>query len=152
MLVGYKYDSEQGSRQFRMVERPVRECVKLFNLDDTTIFEDIKAVREASKSILYGEETSSLAASNVATLGSHSLVTYACNAAFPDPLHRIAAVDFGTLAMSVDNTCSYDDYGMDIGRDEKEMKLDIGFNDKIFEIDYDDLNDTIYDDKTLILL
>jgi len=37
---------------FRTVERPVRECVKLVNIEDTTLFEDIAKVRESSKKIL----------------------------------------------------------------------------------------------------
>ena len=46
IIVGYKYDTEQGDRQFRLVERPVRECIKLFNLEDTTLFDEIERVRE----------------------------------------------------------------------------------------------------------
>ena len=42
VIVGYKYDTEQGEREFKVVERPVRECVKLHNLEDTTLFDDIK--------------------------------------------------------------------------------------------------------------
>ena len=58
IIVGYKYSSEEGEKTFRVVERPVRECVKLLNIDDTTIFEDIERVREECKRILGEEELS----------------------------------------------------------------------------------------------
>ena len=54
VIVGYKYESEPGKRDFRLVERPVRECVKLFNIEDTTIFEDIRSVRDFCKDLLGG--------------------------------------------------------------------------------------------------
>ena len=52
MTVGYKCDTEQGERLFQVVERPVLECVRLLNGEDTTILDDIKAVRDASKVVL----------------------------------------------------------------------------------------------------
>ena len=55
VIVGYKFDTEQGTREFRTVERPARECVKLWNLEDTTIFDDIREVRDASQTILHGD-------------------------------------------------------------------------------------------------
>ena len=46
-----------GSYINRM-ERPVRDCVKLCNIEDTSIFEDIQQVREACKVILEEDEES----------------------------------------------------------------------------------------------
>ena len=53
-----KYDTIQGERDFRVVERPVGECVRLLNVEDASIFEDIRAVRDACKEILGDEELS----------------------------------------------------------------------------------------------
>ena len=53
--IGYKFDSEQGVREFRVVQRPVREVVKLWNLEETTLFDDIREVRAASKAIIHGD-------------------------------------------------------------------------------------------------
>ena len=48
--IGYKYDTENGERKFKIVERPVREIVKLQHIDETSIIEDIKNVQvEARK-------------------------------------------------------------------------------------------------------
>ena len=49
--VGYKYDTEDGERKFSIVERPVREVVRLLNVDDTTLLDDIKKVQDAAKKI-----------------------------------------------------------------------------------------------------
>ena len=50
--VSYKHDTEDGSRKFRIVERPVRQVVKLMNIDETSLIEDIRKVHEdASKRI-----------------------------------------------------------------------------------------------------
>ena len=50
--VGNRYDSEQGTREFRIVEWPARECVRLMNLEDTTLFDEIKTDPDASQVIL----------------------------------------------------------------------------------------------------
>ena len=42
--IGYKFDTIAGERIFQIVERPVREVVKLMHIDDTSIFYDIKDV------------------------------------------------------------------------------------------------------------
>ena len=156
ILVGYKFDSEQGSRQFRVVERPVRECVKLLSLDDTTLLEDIQLVRDASKSILDGDDVPIIAASNAAGYAPHNLITYACNQVLSlEPIFRSAAVDIGTLAISSDvDTCTHVDDGFVIGKEERDMGVAAEFNDKIYEVDYDNdiYDDMLYDDENLILL
>ena len=38
--------------KFTVVERPVCECVKLFNTEDMSLFEDIAAVTDALANIL----------------------------------------------------------------------------------------------------
>ena len=58
VIIGYKYDTIQGERDFRVVERPVGECVRLLNVEDASIFEDTRAVRDACKEILGDEELS----------------------------------------------------------------------------------------------
>ena len=54
--VSYKQTNEEGEGEINVVERPARECVKLFNIEDTTLLDDIKAVREAAKQILDEKE------------------------------------------------------------------------------------------------
>ena len=39
--VSYKYDTENDGRKFSTVQRPVREIVRLFNIEDTFLLEDI---------------------------------------------------------------------------------------------------------------
>ena len=48
----YKYDTEHGERKFSIVERPVREIVRLFNIEDTSLLEDIAAARKLAVEIL----------------------------------------------------------------------------------------------------
>ena len=50
--VSYKHDTTTGERKYQEVERPVREIVKLFNIEDTTLLEDIKKVQDAAKQTL----------------------------------------------------------------------------------------------------
>ena len=50
--VSYKQVNEEGEGEINVVERPVRDCVKLFHIDDTTLLDDLKAVREAATKIL----------------------------------------------------------------------------------------------------
>ena len=48
--ISYKHDTENGERKFRIVERPVRQTVKLMNIDETSLIDDIRKVHEdASK-------------------------------------------------------------------------------------------------------
>ena len=86
----------------------------------------------------------------------HGLVTYACNQVGSlAPIFRSAAVDVGTLAISSDvDTCAHVDDGLAIGKEERDMGVAAEYNDKIYEIDYDNdiYDDMIYDDENLILL
>ena len=43
-------DTMEG--EINVVERPVRECVRLFNIEDTSLLDDIQAVRAAAEKIL----------------------------------------------------------------------------------------------------
>ena len=118
--IGYKFDTEQGSREFRVVERPVRECVKLINLEDTTLFDDIKAVRKACQEVL-GEGYDLVRAQDGSVAGSSSMVTYACNVS-SDPVFSCNAVDVGTHAR-FDNDGVSCSVGDQIGEAEQEIEL-----------------------------
>ena len=50
--ISYKHDTEDGERKFSIVERPVRECIKLMNIEDTSLLDDIKQVQRASQQLL----------------------------------------------------------------------------------------------------
>ena len=50
--ISYRFKNEDGETKFNVVERPSREVVKLMNIDDTSLLDDIKAVQEAAKKIL----------------------------------------------------------------------------------------------------
>ena len=50
--VSYKQTNEGGRENMNVIERPVRECIKLFNIEDTSLIDDIEAVRKASAKIL----------------------------------------------------------------------------------------------------
>ena len=54
--VSYKHDTEDGERKFSIVERPVRECIKLMNIEDTSLLDDIKAVQKVSKELLENDK------------------------------------------------------------------------------------------------
>ena len=152
VLVGYRFNTEDGVREFKVVERPVRECVRLMNIEDTTLMEDIKSVREASQAVL---------GTNVIFMGLGSdaeeplggpgsdaersfspILTYACNSTLV-PGYRCTAVDIGTHAISYDDEGVQDCCGTGIGHEEARLGLDY---DKIFDItndidDYDKFND-----------
>ena len=115
--VGYKFDTESGSREFRVVERPARECVKIWNIEDTTLLDDIKAVREASQAILGDgvlvSNSDGISHGNGSSYGYCSydgdgifheddvnVATYACNSIGGSDIYSIAAIDVGTHAMA----------------------------------------------------
>ena len=54
--VSYKHNTEDGERKFSIVERPARECIKLFNIEDTSLLDDIRAVQTSCKKILDDEQ------------------------------------------------------------------------------------------------
>ena len=50
--VSYKYDTENDGRKFSTVQRPVREIVRLFNIEDTFLLEDIANAQKLALDIL----------------------------------------------------------------------------------------------------
>ena len=50
--ISYKQLNDKLEGDINVVERPARECVKLFNIEDTSLLDDIKAVRDAAEQIL----------------------------------------------------------------------------------------------------
>ena len=50
--ISYKHDTEDGSRKMSIVDRPVREVVKLCNIEDTSLLDDISVVRNVAKKII----------------------------------------------------------------------------------------------------
>ena len=50
--ISYKHDTEDGSRKMSIVDRPVRQVVKLCDIEDTSLLDDIAAVRNAAKKIV----------------------------------------------------------------------------------------------------
>ena len=142
VIIGYKYDTEQGERTFRVVERPVRECVKLLNIEDTTLFEDIEAVREASKDIL-GLHVNWHSRHDM----NHSLTTFACNAICGETFYESCSTDIGYEILSLANSASSGDVDYDC--DEKKLDTkddgDIYFDTMINDENDDKFNDYDYD-------
>ena len=147
--MGYKFDTEQGSREFRVAERPARECVKLWNLEDTTIFDDIRAVHQTCRSILCDDEL--LVVPEAAAASSCCLGSYAVNSGRDSSLvHSISSVNIGTHArldecfshLSLADVSVQSGYGDDMINDDLDKRF--------FEIDYDNY-DKIYDDTVLLL-
>ena len=54
--VSYKHDTEDGEQKFSIVERPARECIKLLNIEDTSLLDDIRAVQKSSQELLDEEQ------------------------------------------------------------------------------------------------
>ena len=50
--ISYKHDTEDGSRKMTIVDRPVRQVVKLCDIEDSSLLDDITAVRNAAKKII----------------------------------------------------------------------------------------------------
>ena len=142
IIVGYKFDSEQGDRVFRTVERPVREVIKLFNVEDTSLFEEIAEVRSACEEIL----SSSVVwyhASNSSLLELPQ--TYACNSSFSLGSHGYYSTDVGFLVRDqfVDG-CQFECGAVDDSLwGETEIGMDSEDNDTFFMIN----NNDTYDDK-----
>ena len=47
--VSYKHNTESDKKEFRIVECPVRQVIKLMNIEDTTLIQDIRKVHESAK-------------------------------------------------------------------------------------------------------
>ena len=143
--IGYKFDTEQGERTFRIVERPIRECVKLLDLEETTLFEDIEAVRVASKEIL--------GYSVVWHPGHQKSYSYAslyCNSVSKVQLDEICATDVGYQIPA--HSISPTDEDTDYSSAEVELGLDDEENDIYFDIKNDTYDNLINDDYDTILL
>ena len=54
--IAYKHDTENGSRKTNIVDRPVRQLVKLCDIDETSLLDGIAAVRNAAKEIIDDRE------------------------------------------------------------------------------------------------
>ena len=50
--ISFKHDTEDGSRKLSIVDRPVRQVVKLCDIEDSSLLDDITAVRNAAKKII----------------------------------------------------------------------------------------------------
>ena len=129
VLIGYKYDTEQGERLFRTVERPVRECVKLYNIEDTSLFEDIARVREISKKILSCDVSWYVPEVEEDVRGF--LHTVGCNTVLSNVPESFTAADFGYLVQT--------EFGNDVGHEhvlEGETEIGAELNQNvIFMID-----------------
>ena len=54
VLVAYKIiDEDTDTWRHATVMRPVRECIKLFEIDDTTFLDNMRDIREKAKDILF---------------------------------------------------------------------------------------------------
>ena len=52
MGISFKHDTDDGSRKLSIVDRPVRQVVKLCDIEDSSLLDDITAVRNAAKKII----------------------------------------------------------------------------------------------------
>ena len=52
VAISYKHDTEDGSWKRTIVERPVRQVVKHCDIEDTSLLDDITAVRNAAKKVI----------------------------------------------------------------------------------------------------
>ena len=50
--ISYKHDTEDVSMKMNIVDRPVRQVVKLCDIDETSLLDGIAAVRNAAKEII----------------------------------------------------------------------------------------------------
>ena len=101
--VSYKHDTTNGTRVSQTIERPVREVVKLMNIEDTTLLDDIKLVQEEAqrlfntRKVVTDEELLDIASSNYFTAADTTFETFtARNEALPRPL-LLATEDVGFI-------------------------------------------------------
>ena len=142
IIVGYKYDTEDGRRDFRLVERPVRQCVKLWNIEDTTILEDIARVRQASADIL-GEDFSTTTTSTQSSVQPPivPLVYTACNAIMGDEVSNHVPVNLGIICHHKFESTYEELFSKDeVGKEERKLGLYDEETSEFFDIPYD-LND-----------
>ena len=148
VLVGYKFNTEDGSRQFKIVERPVREVVRLMNVEDTTLFEEIQSVRDTCRQVLGNADMVDVQKKTVVKArSSNYIVTNACNS-FLAPEFSCMAVDIGTHAILDCDDMLGGGVGAQLGGSETELGLP---HDEIFNIENDNVYDT-YENDYLCLL
>ena len=142
LIIGYKFDTEQGDRLFRTVERPVRECVKLMNIEDTSLFEDIAEVRLASEKILssnviwyHANDTSKL----------QFVPTYACNISSSLGLRRVHATDIGYVVPG--DASGVVESSADVFGAEFEIGAGSDGNEMFFMINDNDTHDNYFDNE-----
>ena len=136
VLISYKFDTEGGQREFRTVERSVRDIVKIWNIEETTIFEDIERVRNASREILgysFAEPPEVINA-----VDQLNIATYACNYASSVPEEmKSAAVNFAVLRENDEEDLDDHCLNSKIGKEERELGVSSETNDVFFEISAD---------------
>ena len=146
--MGYKFNTEEGSREFKIVERPVREVVRLMNVEDTTLFEEIQLVRDACRKVLGDRDMVDVdKKTDVQIPSSNYIVTHACNS-FLAPEFSCLAVDIGTHAIIDCDDAVENGLGAQVGGSETELEL--GY-DEIFDIGNNNDYDT-YENDYLCLL
>ena len=128
--------------------------MKLCNIEDTSIFEDIQQVREACKVILQEEDDditkpSTNTSDKSSTCGT-PVIAVACNTyKSGDNIPVLNAVNFGSFIRneqdrdSSQNSC----HNCEIGLHERTLGISNEDNDEFFMIDYD-LN---YDDNLILI-
>ena len=52
VAISYKHDTEDGYRKMAIVERPVRQVAKLCDIEDSSLLDDINALRNTAKKII----------------------------------------------------------------------------------------------------
>ena len=151
IIVGYKYDTEDGRRDFRLVERPVRQCVKLWNIEDTTILEDIARVRQASADIL-GEDFSTTTTSTQSSVHQVGLEDEHCwdvNTIGPTRAQfnttgyadQVVPVNLGIICNHKFESTYEELFSKDeVGKEERKLGLYDEETSEFFDIPYD-LND-----------
>ena len=122
------------------------KCVKLWNVEETTLFEDIQMVRDASERIL-GLHVDWHPHHDTDWHSCHqrsqTYVTYACNSASTDLYDRSCSLDIGYVVTQsnsiLDVETVYDAGERDLGLETND------YDTMIFDMNYDD--DINFDDR-----
>ena len=125
----------------------LESALKLVNVEDTTLFEDIAVVREASQEIL-GYCVDWHSRHN----HTQSRVSYACNGVSAEPFFRASSTDIGYQVLKI----SYDavGYGREYVDAEQSLglELDAEENEIFFDIENEDDMMINFDDRYDICL
>ena len=117
-------------------------------MEETTLFDDIRAVRDACRVILGDDELLRSPTLLVSSVGHCCVASYACNSVQGSSVDRMdLSVNIGTHAMPDGCELSVADHGVPVEYEDEMIndKLDNQF----FDIDYD--YDDMYNDKLLLL-